>query len=165
MARKDPAFLFYPEAFLVGVMDMTNEEVGIYIKLMCRQHQKGHIPGHVIDKVPDAVKEKFIKDASGDYYNERLESEIAKRKKYTAQRLENLRGKRQSVDKSSDMDEHVVPHMGAHMDSHTQNKNKNKNKNKDINSNKGTGEITEMRKKIQEMHATAVAAVEKEFAK
>lgn len=91
---KDPAFLFYPESFLVGVMDMTDEEVGQYIKLMCRQHQKGHLPTAVIEKASDAVREKFVQDADGRWYNERLELEIQKRAKWTASRRKNLEGKK-----------------------------------------------------------------------
>ena len=91
---KDPAFLFYPESFLVGVMDMTDEEVGQYIKLMCRQHQKGHLPTAVIEKASDAVREKFVQDADGKWYNERLELEIQKRAKWTASRRRNLEGKK-----------------------------------------------------------------------
>ena len=40
---KDPAFLFYPSDFLTGTMFMTDEQVGKYIRLLCAQHQKGHL--------------------------------------------------------------------------------------------------------------------------
>ena len=122
---KDPAFLFYPSDFLVGVMDMTDEEVGIYIRLLCRQHQKGHIPERVMNRCPDAVKEKFVQDSTGKYYNERLEKEIHKRRKYVAQRLENFKGNRK--------DSHMDSHMEHHMDSHTINENRNKNEDVDLN--------------------------------
>lgn len=39
-----PAFQFYPADFLVGVAGMTNEQVGVYIKLLCYQWAKGGIP-------------------------------------------------------------------------------------------------------------------------
>jgi hypothetical protein len=90
--HKDPAFLFYPESFLVGVMDMTDEEVGQYIRLMCRQHQKGHLPSSIINKAHEAVREKFVQDDEGRWYNERLELEIQKRAKWTASRRRNLEG-------------------------------------------------------------------------
>ena len=93
--HKDPAFLFYPESFLVGVMDMTDEEVGQYIRLMCRQHQKGHLSDAIINKAHEAVREKFVQDADGKWYNERLELEIQKRAKWTASRRKNLEGKRE----------------------------------------------------------------------
>jgi len=135
---KDPAFLFYPQDFLVGVMDMTDEEVGVYIRLLCRQHQKGHIPERVMSRCPDAVKEKFIKDSTGKYYNERLEKETIKRKKYVAQRLANLHGNH----KDSHMENHMDSHMEHDMDPHTLNENENENK--DLN------EIERMNKEYKE---------------
>ena len=39
--NKDPAFLFYTSDFLTGTMFMTDEEVGVYIRLLCVQHQHG----------------------------------------------------------------------------------------------------------------------------
>ena len=86
---KDPAFLFYPESFLVGVMYMTDEEVGQYIKLLCIQHQKGHIPDSIMKRYLPAVQEKFIKDEDGYWYNERLEYEIDRRASYTNAMREN----------------------------------------------------------------------------
>jgi len=86
---KDPAFLFYPESFLVGVMYMTDEEVGQYIKLLCIQHQKGHIPDKIMKRYLPAVQDKFIKDDDGLWYNERLEYEIDRRANYTNAMREN----------------------------------------------------------------------------
>ena len=40
---KNPAVLLYTSDFLAGTLLMTNEEVGAYIKLLCLQHQKGHL--------------------------------------------------------------------------------------------------------------------------
>ena len=40
---KDPAFLFYSSDFLSGTMLMSDEDVGKYIRLLCLQHQKGHL--------------------------------------------------------------------------------------------------------------------------
>lgn len=146
---KDPAFLFYPADFLVGVMDMTDEEVGVYIRLLCRQHQKGHLSEGVIKRAPETVQEKFVKDSNNKYYNERLEKEINKRKKYTAQRLKNLMGNHMESHMEDHMEDHMdnhmerhmeshmgnhtdihkSDHMESHMDSHTINENRNKNKN------------------------------------
>ena len=83
-----------PESFLVGVMYMTDEEVGQYIKLMCLQHQKGHIPNAIMQRQLPAVQEKFIQDAEGLWYNERLEKEIEKRAKWTESRRKNLEGRK-----------------------------------------------------------------------
>jgi len=40
---KDPAFLFYSSDFLSGITDLTMEERGQYITLLCLQHQKGSL--------------------------------------------------------------------------------------------------------------------------
>lgn len=79
---KDPAFLFYPSDFLTGTMFLTNEQIGIYIRLLCSQHQHGGL----IDKLSfnslvqenTLLKSKFIETETG-FYNERLADEVAKR--------------------------------------------------------------------------------------
>lgn len=81
---KDPAFLFYPSDFLTGTMFMNNEQIGIYIRLLCSQHQHGGI----IDKISfnslvgdnQLLKSKFIESETG-FYNERLTIEMDKRNK------------------------------------------------------------------------------------
>jgi uncharacterized protein YdaU (DUF1376 family) len=72
---KDPAFLFYSSDFLTGTMFMSNEQIGIYIRLLCSQHQHGGI----IDKISfnsmvgnnEIVKSKFVETELG-FYNIRL---------------------------------------------------------------------------------------------
>lgn len=44
MAKRDPAFLFYPKDWLEGTAEMLPEEKGVYIDLLCYQHQRGSIP-------------------------------------------------------------------------------------------------------------------------
>lgn len=81
---KDPAFLFYPSDFLTGTMFMNNEQIGIYIRLLCSQHQHGG----VIDKISfnslvgnnDIIRSKFIEIDLG-FYNQRLANEMEKRNK------------------------------------------------------------------------------------
>ncbi len=81
---KDPAFLFYPSDFLTGTMFMSNEQIGIYIRLLCSQHQHGGI----IEKLSfnslagdnQLLKSKFIETETG-YFNERLAEEMEKRNK------------------------------------------------------------------------------------
>lgn len=93
MGTHDPAFLFYSNDFLSGVADLTMEERGQYITLMCLQHQKGHISEKTIwlcvGSVSVDVLSKFKQDENGCYYNERLEAEIEKRAKYTESRRVN----------------------------------------------------------------------------
>lgn len=84
---KDPAFLFYSSDFLSGISDLTMEERGQYITLLCLQHQKGRLTKKNIGiAVPNATADtmaKFKIDENGLYYNERLETEINKRKEFT----------------------------------------------------------------------------------
>jgi hypothetical protein len=90
---KDPAFLFYSADFLVGVMDLTDEETGQYIKLICLQHQKGRLKEESIKRMfPNISAEvlgKFEIDDNGLYYNPRVEEEIEKRERYIDSRSAN----------------------------------------------------------------------------
>jgi hypothetical protein len=89
---KDPAFLLYSSDFLTGVADMTFEERGQYITLLCLHHQKGRLSSKAVGvAVPNAtadVMAKFKKDDDGLYYNERLEREALKRKAHTDKQRE-----------------------------------------------------------------------------
>lgn len=84
---KDPAFLFYSGDFLAGVQDLTMEERGQYITLLCLQHQKGRLSLKIIQlccgNAAADVLHRFRQDENGLYYNERLEKEIEKRKVHT----------------------------------------------------------------------------------
>jgi hypothetical protein len=91
---KDPAFLFYPQDFLVGTMIMSDEQVGKYIRLLCLQHAKG---GKLTEKDilkitgshDDEIMEKFVKYEDG-YANKRLLEEMQKRVDYSQKRKENI---------------------------------------------------------------------------
>jgi uncharacterized protein YdaU (DUF1376 family) len=41
---KPPAFQFYPDDFIGGTCDLSAEEVGVYIRLLCYQWSRGAIP-------------------------------------------------------------------------------------------------------------------------
>lgn len=103
---KDPAFLFYSNDFLSGTMLMTDEEIGQYIKLLCLQHQKGHLKEkdmlNICKTYNEDIFSKFKKDENGDYYNERLEEETIRRKKYSESRRNN-RKKREKETYEEDM--------------------------------------------------------------
>ncbi|MEI7513709.1 MAG: hypothetical protein WCJ74_03765, partial [bacterium] len=76
---KDPAVLFYTGDFLNGCMDLTFEERGQYITILCLQHQKGHLSEKTIrlsvGSVSVDVLKKLSQDESGNYFNERMELE------------------------------------------------------------------------------------------
>jgi hypothetical protein len=90
---KDPAFLFYSSDFLNGVADLTMEERGQFITLLCLQHQKGTLTDKTIrlclGSVSVDVLSKFTKDKQGNYFNERLNEEIEKRIQFTESRRNN----------------------------------------------------------------------------
>lgn len=44
---KDPAFLFYSKDWLTGTVEMLPAEKGVYIDLLCYQHQNGSIPNDI----------------------------------------------------------------------------------------------------------------------
>ncbi len=89
---KDPAFLFYSSDFISGVSDLTMEERGQYITLLCLQHQKGHLSKKLIQlSIGNAtadVMQKFSIDSEGLYFSERLDKEIAKRREHSEKQRE-----------------------------------------------------------------------------
>lgn len=96
---KDPAVLFYTGDFLNGCIDLTFEERGQYITLLCLQHQKGHLSEKTIrlsvGSVSVDVLKKLSRDAAGNYFNERMDAEIQKRAQYIDSRRDNgLKGGR-----------------------------------------------------------------------
>ena|SRR3990167_4687857 len=92
---KDPAFLFYYQDFLVGIEFMTDQEVGIYIRLLCHLADKGKLPlEHMLSicgayGFTTSLQSKFAKDENGLFYNERLSLEVEKRRKYAESRRKN----------------------------------------------------------------------------
>ena len=102
---KDPAFLMYSSDFLTGVTDLTMEERGQFITLLCLQHQKGHLTKKVMQLqchgIPTAdVLAKFCIDENGLYYNQRVEREREKRAAHSLKQRENAL-KRWNKDKST----------------------------------------------------------------
>ena len=144
MANKDPAFLFYPADFIVGCSDLTMEERGQYITLLCLQHQKGRLSKRTIDlqisNVSTYVLDKFDQDEDGNYYNTRLEEEIAKRENYAKSRYENgCKGGRpkKTIEKPYGFEnETICQTIAKPTQNHSENENINENINKSINDNK-----------------------------
>lgn len=105
---KDPAFLFYTGDFTTGTQFFSDEQVGKYVRLLMAQHQHGHLDEkHMLQicKTYDKdVFSKFSKDSDGKYFNERLDFEIDKRRKYSQSRSENRTSKKNI---SSTYDEHM----------------------------------------------------------
>lgn len=118
---KDPAFLFYSSDFLSGTMLMTDEDVGKYIKLLCLQHQQGHLTEEDMLNMGASVKvfSKFKKDEEGKYFNERLEYEADRRKAYSESRRNNR--------KKKDTNEKDMKNICNSYEEHMENENENIN--------------------------------------
>lgn len=119
---KDPAFLFYPGDWLGGTMVLTRHEKGCYIDLLMAQFNYGPLSLDQIKTVlgQDQAKwtvlqVKFKVDNSGRFFNEKLATEIEKRKAYTESRRNNLNGK------SLHMEGHIKDDMVNHMENENRN--------------------------------------------
>jgi hypothetical protein len=81
--RQDPAYQLYTSDFLVRTLDMSDEQVGKYIRLLCFQHQNGHLTESTMLSYckgkDELVFSKFLKDENGLYYNEEMEKEKSRR--------------------------------------------------------------------------------------
>tara|TARA_R110000868_G_scaffold410491_1_gene698648 strand:- start:530 stop:1228 length:699 start_codon:yes stop_codon:yes gene_type:complete len=125
---KDPAFLFYPNDFDCKTKFFTDEQVGVYLRLLIAQFQFGRLSKKQVNIICKSYDEdimlKFDVDEKGFYYNERLESEIHKRKKYSDSRKNNRNSKNKNISES--YDNHMTPHM------ENENVNVNENENKII---------------------------------
>ena len=120
---KDPAFLFYTSDFLTGTSFLTNEQIGKYIRLLCHQHQNGHLKEKDMLKIcltyDEDVFEKFEKDENGLFFNLRLDEEIHKRKAYSESRRNNR--------KKKEVKEKDMLIISKTYDEHMENENENEN--------------------------------------
>lgn len=118
---KDPAFLFYTSDFLTGTSFLTNEQIGKYIRLLCHQHQNGHLKEKDMLKICETydedIFEKFEKDENGLFFNVRLDEEIYKRKAYSESRRNN-RKKKETHEKD-------MLNISKTYDEHMENENEN----------------------------------------
>jgi len=127
---KDPAFLFYHQDFYTGVSDMTNEEVGAYVLCLCVQASKGGISEkHMknICKTQDVHNTVFAKFKLNSetclLENQRLKTELEKRKRFTESRANNRTGK--TKDKKNDIN--ISKTYEKHMENVDENENEIKN--------------------------------------
>jgi len=100
---KDPAVLFYTSDFLVGTYSMTDAQCGQYMRLLCLQHQNGHLTDAIMHdvlhgKMDAGIVQKFKIDADGLYYNERMDAETNRRRDYVKSRSANRKPKTSSSD-------------------------------------------------------------------
>ena len=141
---KDPAFLFYSQDFYMGVADLSFEDRGKYISLLCLLHQKGRLNEETIrlcvGSISDNLKLKFGIDETGLWYNKRLEYETEKRNNFTESRRNNGKkgGRPENIKPlGKPKNNHMVSHMG------------NENENEIINNN-SSSTYSEKFKKVWE---------------
>ena len=83
LKRPDPAYRLYTADFLVRNHSMTDEQVGKFIRILCYQHQNGHLPEAEMMAFcrgrDELVFSKFVKDDAGLYYNEEMDNEVIRR--------------------------------------------------------------------------------------
>lgn len=85
--KKDPAFLFYSKDWLEGTAELLPAEKGVYVDLLCHQHQKGSLPTETFrlarivglshnefTKIWDGIKSKF--EPNGDRLVNRKLSDV-----------------------------------------------------------------------------------------
>jgi uncharacterized protein YdaU (DUF1376 family) len=110
---KDPAVLLYTQDFLVGTLTMTDKQRGIYITLLCYQHQKQNkltLNDLKLADGDETILEKFPLHEDGYYYNDRMAMEIQNRKIRTDASRRNgmLGGRPKKVTKEKPMGSDLV---------------------------------------------------------
>lgn len=96
---KPPAVQFYAGDFLTGTTLMTNEEVGLYIRLLCLQAENGSVPddpermalvyGPQVPKLWPAVRSKFVKGKeAGTMVNVKMEKVLEDRAEFRRRQSE-----------------------------------------------------------------------------
>jgi uncharacterized protein YdaU (DUF1376 family) len=122
MAR-DPAFLFYPDDWLGGTMNLNLLEKGCYFELLILQFQieefsqeeAKEVLGKEFKKVWPKIQKKFV-FSNDKFYSPRLRQEMLKRKAYTNSRRNN------ALQKSKNK-QHMHNHMQVHMGNGNGNRN------------------------------------------
>ena len=94
--QRDPAILFYPTEFIMETYLMTDEEIGMYIKLLCNFQFHGHLSEKKIEDICGGHISRIFnlleKDKDGLYYHKRTDYEKERRKVFVDSRANNLKG-------------------------------------------------------------------------
>ena len=132
-----PAFPFYAQDFLVGVMHLENDEIGAYIKLLAYQWVNGPIHekrlkfliGENMGAIWEAIKDKFIQ-ANESFYNLRLEEEREKRIKFSKKQSENARKRTNKKPNENQKGAKQEPKKANALPLENENENENENESK-----------------------------------
>jgi len=130
---KDPAVLLYTSDFLSGTFTMSNEQVGMYIRLLCYQHQKGKLSEKdMLAICPGRDQEIFSKFdfIDGFYINKRMYAEAEKRKNFI-EKQKDRSNKRWKKDDATDMPRDIPRDMPRESLLENENENENRNENKE----------------------------------
>ncbi len=96
--KKAPAFQFYAENFLNGTADMSAEEAGAYIRLLCHQWHKGSVPNdikklmHLTHAKKSSIQNimyKFNTGEDGQLRNQRMEITRQEQKEFRERQKAN----------------------------------------------------------------------------
>lgn len=92
----DPAFMMYAKDWLTGTGEMSLSEKGVYIDLLCYQHQNNGLPASPekiarivglgiaeFSTIWSEIKDKFPEGENGRLYNTRLVKEVERRKEFS----------------------------------------------------------------------------------
>lgn len=98
MAKKDPAFLFYPADWTGGTSTLSRFLKGCYMDILVAQFNCGRLSLEEIKTVLGSdfgsswptLQKKFTKDQDGLFFNEKLQSEVQKRKDYSKKQKERI---------------------------------------------------------------------------
>lgn len=157
---KDPAILFYSQDFLTGVADLTMQERGQYITLLCLQHAKGKLTQRMIQiAVPDVseyVLIKFEQDEDGNYINQRLSDETEKRQSFIQkQKMNGKKGGRPKTQKNpNETQTKPKPNPDKTQSKPKRNPNPNPNKSLSSSSSSSSSSLSTSTKKKEEKSVT-----------
>lgn len=140
MKSNMPWFKFYSSDFLNGVGDLTMEERGQYITLLCIQHQKGVITEKQIKlsigSLSEDVRAKFDVNSDGDLHHPKMDEVMQEAEERSAMQSRNAKKrwskpkgktkKKRSIDGNKEgmdnakidgksMPSHMPSHMPPHM--------------------------------------------------
>jgi len=108
LKRQDPAYRLYTSDFLVRNSDLSDEQAGKFIRLLCFQHQNGHMKEATMLSLckgkDELVFSKFLKDENGLYYNEEMEKEKRRRAEVSKSKSKNaiIRWKKNNKENKND---------------------------------------------------------------
>lgn len=102
---KDPALLFYTANFVTETRRMSFEQIGKYIKLICFQHQTGHIIEdeffEIVSETDTPILALYEVDEEGKYYVPHIDDAIDQRRRYSISRAENAKKKKKKPDEDA----------------------------------------------------------------